>query len=29
MMQVGDRIWLVTFMQYELGYFETRRAGSN
>jgi len=20
--QVGDRIWLVTFMQYDLGYFE-------
>ena len=20
--QVGDRIWLVTFMQYDLGYFD-------
>ena len=20
--QVGDRIWLVTFMQYHLGYFD-------
>jgi hypothetical protein len=27
--QVGEHIWLVTFMQYELGYFDTRHAGSN
>ena len=22
MTQVGDRIWLVTFMDYDLGYFD-------
>src|SRR3954469_13444537 len=27
--QVGDHIWLVTFMDYDLGYWTTRRAGSN
>ena len=23
--QVGERIWLVTFMQYDLGYFDDER----
>jgi hypothetical protein len=27
--QVGERIWLVTFMLYDLGYSMMRRAGSN
>jgi putative transposase len=27
--QVGERIWLVTFMQYDLGDFDDERAGWN
>jgi hypothetical protein len=25
--QVGERIWLVTFMQYDLGYFDDEKVG--
>ena len=25
--QVGERIWLVTFMQYDLGYFDDETVG--
>ena len=24
MTQVGDRIWLISFMQYDLGYFDDK-----
>jgi hypothetical protein len=27
--QVGDRLWLVTFMHYDLGYFDDETCGSN
>jgi hypothetical protein len=27
--QVAERIWLVTFMHYDVGYFDDRRADSN
>ena len=27
--QVGERIWLVTFMQYDLGYFDDETRGWN
>ena len=27
--QVGDRVWLVSFMQYDLGYFDDEASGSN
>ena len=27
MTQVGERIWLVTFMHYDLGYFDDETSG--